>query len=177
MTCIKNLACTTTLANIVIVFIFATGTAKAQQTAPVNVKVVNTPAVKNQDDGARQPVALGVGVDFNNSSRATGMPVTMYTVPAGKRLVLEFWSAEVHVPIGQRAFTRIEGCASNDIFLPLGDPFSGGSAAVNLQVNGGLLKAYCNPGDRLDINVEKSFSSGSANAGEITFFGHLVNLP
>lgn len=168
---------TTVVLGIIFTTLLTTMSANAQKAVPVDVKATNTTAVKSQDDGARQAVGLGTGVNFSSgSNRAIGMPVIIFTVPAGKRLVLDFWSAEAHVPIGQRAFARVSGCASNDIFLPLGDPFSGGSASVNLQVNAGELKAYCNPGDNVDITVDKNTSSGLASAGEVTFFGHLINL-
>jgi hypothetical protein len=72
-----------------------TGQAHAQFSSPIH----------DVDNAARQPVAFFADVGFADGSNFSGTSFG-FTVPAGKRLVIETISAEIPVPVGQALAKR-----------------------------------------------------------------------
>ena len=67
-----------------------TGQAHAQFSTPIH----------DVDNAARQPVQFVVDLGFSDGS-SNSFSFFPFTVPAGKRLVIETISAEILVPVGQ----------------------------------------------------------------------------
>lgn len=160
--------------------------AQAQYSSPV--RVANTEAqpvpVKNLDHGARQPVYLHASVDFYDGSYYphTLPSANLYTVPANKRLVLEYFSADIPAMVGQRVrigiITASAGNPTALYFMPLGtpiafDPF--GTQATAIASN--LIHIYCDAGSTVHLSVSRNAPSGDTSNGEITLSGYLVDLP
>jgi hypothetical protein len=164
--------------------VISAASAFAQYSSPV--KIVNTPAqsvpVRDQDHGARQPVYLYAVFNFVAGSQfAVGNGVSVYTVPIGKRLVLEFYSIELLVPIGQKARVTLQmgssgGQVGADLTLPISS-YDGGSPTVESAIGAGLMKAYVDPGSKVSFSVRKTETSGTAALGNVALTGYLVDIP
>ena len=114
------------LALIGVLAIATSGPAYTQSGQPngPNVSVINTPAepvpMRDVDNPARQPFHLQMFGD-NNS----------FTVPAGKRLVIEFVSGRIHTNSDRRdaaLFTLLGSSQISNVFVPT---LSGIGAGVN----------------------------------------------
>jgi hypothetical protein len=84
------------------------------------VKVTNTPAVRDADNPARQPVEASTGCTVTDQSGGCLAPA--YTVPSGKRLVIEFVTMNARVPssIAVSQLTILAG--GRTYFLPQTPP-------------------------------------------------------
>ena len=127
-------------------------------------------------DPARQP--------FQNSASATqdegtnGSTITIATVPAGKRLVIEFLSAVAQMPPGQHLVV----CQINTIAPPFGGLTH--ELLINEQpafVNGDALfrasqqvRLYANPGSQVRALMTRDSSAGQA-LFLATLSGYLVD--
>ena len=159
---------------------------------PFDVNVVNTPLpvtgtvtvgnlgdsplpVRDVDNPARQPVQARANCSVTIE---TGCLPTIYTVPAGKRLVIEYASMDANVPAGELAqlaiATRTGGETVEHAF-PLTPPsvaFSAGRAAnVGQQV-----RLYADPGTSVVVTGSRS-GFGSPASFIFTISGHLVDVP
>ena len=83
-----------------------TPTVQAQQggtwTVGVNSWESNPVFVRHAGESARQPVQVAGFVNIDNGTFGTANPLILYTVPDGKRLVIEWASVGANVPAGQR---------------------------------------------------------------------------
>src|SRR5436309_709952 len=97
--------------------------------SPTNVNVVNTPnvnvanttaspvLVRDVDNVARQPFRAQVVGGFADGASTTG-DITIATVPAGKRLVIEYVSMVGAMPLGERillAGTKDDGTVDDPV--------------------------------------------------------------
>jgi len=172
------------------------------QTNPVPVSVINFPAgtntvnvssstnapllVRDVDNPARQPV-VRLADDVNVPVGETTGRKQMYTVPAGKRLVIEFVSVSTFVlPPGQKLFVDVEvvdvsdGQTTYDINLA---PTLVGTFTVGAGGNQGDRSAisqqtrlYANAGDTVRGFAQKNDAVGAGQA-TITVMGYLVDVP
>ena len=169
------------------------------QTNPVPVSVINFPAgtntvnvssstnapllVRDVDNPARQPV-VRLADAVNVIVGETQAFKQMYTVPAGKRLVIEFVSVRTFVlPPGQKLFVEVgvsDGQTTYDINLA---PTLVGTFTVGTGGNQGDRSAisqqtrfYANAGETVRAFAQKNDDLGAGQA-TITVMGYLVDVP
>jgi len=139
--------------------------------------------VRDVDNPARQPV-IRLADDVNVLVGETQASKQMYTVPAGKRLVIEFVSVRTFVgPPGQKLFVAVgvsDGQTTYDINLAptLVGTFTVGTggttgdrSAISQQT-----RLYANAGDTVRAFVQKNDDVGAGQA-TITVMGYLVDVP
>jgi hypothetical protein len=161
------------------------GPRAAQAIVATLVQVTNTSAnpVPTQavDNRARQPVGLDV-----QDSIADGQPGAFatfgdangpYTVPAGKRLVVESISAQFNLPTGQKPtdllfLTTINGRQSGFTALPVFSSSANGTDFFQVATN---FTAYVDPGTQLQVLCDRSSTTGAA-ACFVLVMGHLENI-
>jgi hypothetical protein len=137
----------------------ASTTGHAQIARPASdVIVVNTPAVRDADNPTRQPLQAADECQAPSS----GCGGTIYTVPLGKRLVIEYVSMTASIPVGEVAELRVQttaGGAGIVHYLPLTAPavlFNGfGRVSTGQQ-----LRLYVDPGDSVNLEAIRSDSAG-----------------
>jgi hypothetical protein len=172
------------------------------QAAPAgrNVKVINTPAeavpvaiqgtpsvtvgntladpvpTRQADDPARQAVQRTGLVIISAGDQIEEQ--TLYTVPAGKRLVIEEASvrAQLFAGVSQAmVFLRTHGGRLGAHYVPLksiGVLNGFGTVLVGTE----LLRGYADPGTAVDVNITINTVGGDGGRFEVTFTGHLVEL-
>jgi hypothetical protein len=145
--------------------------------------IANSAGVTAADNPARQPFQQHV---FAPSFR-TNFPV--FTVPNGKRLVVDFVSAEGIAPTGQTvtAFVLAVRDRPGDehaifSFAHVIGPTShgpGAAAGQDLFIASQQMELFVDPGKELIVNVESNCPQGQDPPRGAHFFisGHLVNLP
>jgi hypothetical protein len=152
-------------------------------TGTPNVKVTNTRSApvltRDVDNPALQP--------FQNS-QVISTPAGLlggdgtFTVPAGKRLVIEFLSFQGSWPAGQ-ATTRLfigvcnsgGGQCQTEFFLPAisqGPDFGGNS----LFAASSPMRLYADPGTDVTVSVRRNATAGTGLA-VVAISGYLVDLP
>ena len=154
---------------------------------PLGVNVMNQPTVTvgnssaspipvfNVDNPVSQPVAADIELPLNAGE--VFKRFTLFTVPAGKRLVIEYASYWASVGAGDLPFIQIMAAVGGPtIFYAVpvskvgaqggGDFFSG---AQNLRV-------YANPGTDVTIQFDRNLSATPAT-GRMAFSGYLVDVP
>ncbi len=142
------------------------------------VQAVKTALMRDADNPARQPVFLqGRYFADPGENYITGSYAIDYTVPEGKRLVIEFVSVAAG-DLPASAATNYEarigvpgGVSSLDAFyLPM--PFSGAYHATQ------SLRLYYDPGDHFRVATSRLNCSeaGNGNAFAVAS-GYLVDLP
>jgi hypothetical protein len=150
-----------------------------------NVNIANQPTVsiasgagvgvRNED--ALQPVSVNAVGTFTNSSPIN---LDVFTVPAGKRFVLEDISGEADMTSGQRigelvlrgSSSRHEVYAGPPVFI--GTQF--GPSGSDVFEFARLARAYFEPGE--DVTAT-AFELGSVSNGQVAIdvHGYLVDLP
>jgi hypothetical protein len=169
------------------------------QTNPVPVSVINFPTgtntvnvssstnapllVRDVDNPARQPV-VRLADDVNVLVGETQAFKQMYTVPAGKRLVIEFVSVRTFVlPPGQTFSVEVgvsDGQTTYDINLAptLVGTFTvgtGGNKVARSAISQ-QTRVYANAGDTIRAFAQKGDDVGAGQAN-ITVMGYLVDVP
>ncbi|HVF87004.1 MAG TPA: hypothetical protein VM866_05410 [Pyrinomonadaceae bacterium] len=157
------------------------------------VKVVNTPAepvpvagtvnvgngrgnplpVRDVDNPARQPVHSGGFCGGN------GCQTTLYTVPAGKRFVIEYVSMFAEMPVGEVAFCRLDTFIEGRLVrhrLSMTAP----AAAFDINPGASLgqqVRLYADAGTT--VTAVGSYSGTVGVDGGFTFSvsGYLVDVP
>jgi hypothetical protein len=140
---------------------------------------VNNPAtspvlVRDVDNPARQPVQA----EGSCNGTLGGCLKTIYTVPAGKRLVIEYASMRANIPVGEVAELLIDTVVGDKVVrngLPPTAPsvaFLGFSAA-NM---GQQVRLYADPGTIVNVEAFRS-ASGNEASFDFTISGHLVDVP
>ena len=135
-------------------------------TVPSAADAQSKPAlVRNVDEGALQPVQFNL-LPHSSSSNTNAV---YYQVPAGQRLVIEYYSAQAQDLSG--------GAAA----MTLGTTSNGSFASYIIYVNKNdtnainqMTKIYADPGS---VVQAFAFNSGSTCGGLITVSGYLVNIP
>jgi hypothetical protein len=157
-------------------FVFAPGAGYAQGAKPASdVNVVNTPNVRDADSPARQPVQAGKTCSADN---VVGCQANIYTVPQGKRLIIEFASMDANINVGQVAQLEVQTTVGGELVVhrfPTTQPavaFSGqGSATLGQQV-----RLYAEAGDIVILSGIRNITTGPA-LFRFTISGHLVDVP
>ena len=165
--------------------------AGAQHTvsAPVtDVRVTNTPDVHvtngvtissatpvhtiSTDDPAKSAFAMTTTFVWEDGQNIAQQ---ILTVPAGKRFVIEYLSADGSLQSGQHAsYVRLAITTNGVIGLytfPV-QPYAAGGAAVFLASQSTHL--YADPGTELAVVAVRDSNAGTG-AGEVFVTGHLVN--
>jgi hypothetical protein len=152
---------------------------------PVPIAVTNTPAVKIISD-ANYPVfvrevenpakqAFQDKVTFNLADGFSEVCMPIAVVPAGKRLVIEYVSARVSLPGGQKLrgfqlFNNLSGDFAYHSLLPTP------TGAFNEYVVGQSLRLYADANTQVSICASRDLGAGNAQV-LATISGYLVDLP
>lgn len=149
-------------------------------TSPVLVRDVDN-AARHAIQSTLSPLSLFVS-DFSTSASGT-----VFTVPAGERLVIESVSIEVDAPSGQKVRARITASLSGDVFwfppltlqgsFPV--PIPGATTTVVQDVWVAHLPAriYASAGAPITFTFERQQTAAGAAWATITISGYLVDLP
>jgi len=165
-----------------------TNTPNVTVTNTPNVKIVNEPSVRDGDNPAFQPVVAKFRADLGTTSAGGNFfnTATAYTVPAGKRLVVEYVDAEFTIAqagnSGKGSVTLFvsEPGVVSAIQHPLGitpdiTPCSLTQTCANVNRS---LRTYASAGAQLF--VEGVFNATQASAGSSllsgTINGYLVDI-
>jgi hypothetical protein len=122
-----------------------------------------------------QPVL--VSGSCNGTSPASGCTADLYAVPAGKRLVIEYFSAFANLPsAGDSARVNLQISTNlRTLYLPLFPPAAPGVISGAFTSGGQAMRAYAEP-----FEVVSGHSLRSAGAGSFAFVyemsGYLVNV-
>jgi len=149
-----------------------------------NVNVANQPTVALApgaivgalNANALQPVRKQVEVQFNDGDE--GGRVLAYTVPAGKRFVLEDLSGNAFLPSGQKLVGVSFGLGDGpNTFVHLTPTPTGPDAIApqDLFEFGRLARAYVEPGDTSFVDAARSSTSGIGGVF-VTITGYLIDL-
>ncbi len=141
--------------------------------SPSNVIVVNTPAspvpVRDVDNPARQPFQAQAVGGFADGASSTG-DITIATVPAGKRLVIEHVSA-----LGTMLPTQKVINGGSDVIWT--DPFGIIDGSRDYFVVSEALRVYANPGPIRCFAERDSTAGANPNSVTFTISGYLVDCP
>jgi len=159
---------------------------QAGGTGTSNVVVTNTPAqpvpVKEQNNPAFQPFQWQgqPGVSLGNN-----YTITTFTVPAGKRLVIEEISAQVYVSgavtgeVPRLILGTQAGGAWVNTFTPM--TYAGNEGVSPTYAASQPLRMYADPGSTVDVELKRSSDLNGNYSGTlistITVTGYLVNVP
>lgn len=148
------------------------------------VKVVNTPAeaVPVREQATLQPVQEFEFGSFSSGERFSSEE-TLYTVPAGKTLVIEAFTAGSNMVAGD-VFeeARLEGEVSGfaDSFTwylhPVDQGIFGGTGA-RIFNGSELVRAYAGPGTTVVASGVRDGTSLSGTSVEFRISGYLVDTP
>jgi hypothetical protein len=129
---------------------------------PIAVNVANTVPTVDVDNAARQPVAINLLPDTEHFGS--------FTVPAGKRLVIQ----QVSAITTSNTLQEVELNASvSGTDSPLSLPFT--ATGGGLQYAGGPVTFYADPGTTVRIFLDGSNSSG--DFAQVEIVGYYVNVP
>ena len=135
-----------------------------------NVTVTNTfnkPVPERDfDNPARQPFQYTLSPSSGSSSTATDC----YQVPAGKRLVIEYYSAQLtQYPSGGYAYMYLATTANGQLAYYKVIPPSSTTVPLNQ-----LTRIYADPGSTVAAQVVQS--SGTSSGGTVILSGYFVNV-
>jgi hypothetical protein len=154
----------------------------------VPVAVQGTPAVtvgntaaqplptRSQDEPALQPVQRTDVVFFASGQQIKDQ--ALFTVPAGKRLVIEEVSvrAQLFTGVSQAmVFLRSTGGGLGAHYVPLtavGAVDGFGTVLVGTE----MLRGYADPGTAVDASITLNTAGGDGARFEVTLTGHLISL-
>jgi hypothetical protein len=136
-------------------------------TGPIPVSVQKPPL---------QPFAGGSG---SNVKIASGFEVAtgMFYVPAGKRLIIEYFSAQIYAPAGQG---ETPGSGELSVSSPMGTYFFApqfvhGDGSIDFYVFGGTTVIYAEPGSAVSFSASRYPFTSDAYFGW-TVSGRLVDV-
>lgn len=139
------------------------------------LQVASPLEIRDLDNPARQPFQAGSSC----STTSDGCFGSFITVPAGKRLVIEYMSMLADIPAGQVALWQVRTTVGGQHvhFLPQSAPAvagfigSPGVAAVSQQV-----RLYADPGSVLILSFTRN-GTGTQAHFDATISGYLVDTP
>ena len=143
---------------------------------PQDVNVVNPQVTtRDADNAARQPFQvhgfpdIGDGYYFATFS---------FNVPAGKRLVMEYVSAIVNVPSGQKVAVWVNANQGSGPVSHYVVPTSLGAfnQLTETFAVGQLTRIYADPSTQVDVVVDRNAGVGFTSAN-VSVSGYLVNVP
>ena len=139
-----------------------------------NVNIANTPIVQDRDNPARQPFAYSAGPQ-NWIGNAPNISFD-FTVPGGKRLVIEQVSVIAHLTASttQKLSARVVILVSPFPFYR----FVGTDAGQTDFVASSQMRCYADAGTSVTILVTRSDTSGGgANVASVSLSGYLIDIP
>ena len=152
-------------------FKFADGTVQATAGITPNQLVL----VRDVDNPALQPVQANASC---NSNSVDSCEVTIFTVPLGKRLVIEYVSMGATIPPSQGATLTIDtfaGGAEATHLFPLSPP-AVPILGTTRTFLGQQVRIYADPGKTVLVQALRTSTAGNATF-EFSISGYLVNLP
>jgi hypothetical protein len=112
-----------------------------------------------------------VQIELSPSSATSNSAQASYVVPAGKRLVIEYYSAQLtQYPSGGYGYLYLITTVGGNQAYYKAVPPVGSTVPVNQ-----LTRIYADPGTQVLASVGQS--SGTSCGGDIILSGHLVNVP
>ena len=145
------------------------------------VQIGNTPSapvpVLDVASGARQPFQAFIVEALQDGENNAGDRAS-FTVPAGKRLVIEHVTYLEPVPAGQGRRVRLDAVADgracrHQLLLERGPGFSGGTEDVKASQP---IRAYADGGTSVIFRVSRNATSG-VSGFNISVSGYLVDMP
>ena len=163
-----------------------TPTVLAQQNGLWNVSISGTPSVevgnpanapvfvRNVDNPARH--AFQGSVTFDIPDNFIGVCPTLATVPIGKRMVIQYVTARVTLPGGEkideiRLRTTVNGVeAFHDLNVEPTGVLNRFRVAQSVQV-------YADPSALVELCVSRDLAAGLAPVNSATISGYLIDMP
>ena len=138
-----------------------------------NVNIANTPIVQDRDNPARQPFTY-----FADKFWIGNVPNVSFnfTVPGGKRLVIEQVSVIAHLTASttQKLSARVVILVSPFPFYR----FVGTDAGQTDFVASSQMRCYADAGTSVRILVTRSDTNGGgADSAEVSLSGYLIDMP
>jgi len=153
------------------------GNVAVTNTPTVNVASLPTVIFQNRDEPARQPFQRFAS--FQMQAPATGAGDT-FTVPAGKRLVIEYVSLRTNINTGANQVVSYslsnQGGGSLGTFSFVPQPTIDSAIGTTGYIAHGQLRAYCDPGTNVTITAVRN-STNDSDTVNYTVSGYYVNVP
>jgi hypothetical protein len=100
----------------------------------------------------------------------------LYTVPAGKRLVIEYFSASANFPaVGDNARLTLDAGPGNVVYLPHLPPATGSPFGGGFTTGGQTVKLYAGPLATIQASGLRNASSIGIFSFNFAISGYLVN--
>lgn len=151
---------------------FAAAPAVAQTSRPALVRDVDSPTL--------QPFRI---TQFCGSTQTDTITCQPATVPAGKRLVIEFVGLYADGGNGDPVSSfrvRVGGQSSNNGLVIFAKPsdfvIQASGVSYNVAINQ-LVKLYFEPGETIEVNAFYTNATNSQKNFQINLQGYYVNLP
>src|SRR5262245_9124666 len=139
-----------------------------------SVEVVNTPKVLNGNDS-------NIFQDLRFKDTNFNADTVTFTVPAGKRLVIEFASIRTNVGAGEQVQAFIRGGSGfSDVVHPIVMTFQQRLAGQDNYVGSQLMGMYAEPGTTVELLVSQVNGGAGPTPGariEGSISGYLVHVP
>ena len=144
----------------------------AQGTSAVEITNTTPLAVRDADNPARQPFQGEASVAFPAGGDTINV---FFTVPAGKRLVVEHVTATIAVSPGQHALMNVMTTANGNQAVHFMSPTPQGEW-IGFQVFGVSqpVRFYADAGTQVRLQANKNGTTGIGSA-TVSLSGHLVN--
>jgi hypothetical protein len=133
--------------------------------------------IRDVDNPARQPFQTSMSLTMNDGFGNNGRSFE-FDVPAGKRAVVEYFSAFFQLPTGQK-LTRLIVTTNyyGGVFHDFGTTYTGTSAGFDTFVTSQQTRLYADAvGGRIFVNAYRTDSIGTAS-GSVSISGYLVDVP
>ena len=142
---------------------------------PVRVTHVDTPVdVRDVENPARQIFEKIISGPIPISG--TSLTTTIFTAPLGKRLVIEYVSARILMPLGQKVSFQVQLSVGPSIPLVNVPAISQGTFfAEDLFIASQQVRIYVDPGVGVSLVTSRSTTSGGWNNTDWSVVGHLVD--
>ena len=128
------------------------------------------------DDNGFEPVAARVSCNITLPS--SGCDANIYTVPEGKRLVVEYFSLLANMSsVGETVRASLgDDMSAAQLYLPLVPAAVPGPASAAITSAGQVVRLYFESGETVQAHALRTAAQGNAGiAFQIT--GHLVDAP
>jgi hypothetical protein len=165
--------CMTLALGLCLIPTVSTAAPPVQQVTVINPTSVPVP-VKDLDNPALQPFQWFFSITFDPTQGTNGQS---FTVPAGKRLVIEFVSATVALERGLLVdavvTTTVNGIEGKHHFIPTMVGAAWGfqySYLISMET-----RLYADPGTKVEFALTDNYTGNGGSWGTIS--GYLVNLP
>jgi hypothetical protein len=154
---------------------------KRTQNVNVTNDITNPVFVRDVDNPARQPFKDTLNFVFDNGESGS-YAYSQLVVPVGKRLVIEYISANAFLLKGQKISTpllisAVESDEKSRVHLAFHLPmqYQGLFSYQDYFVTSELVKVYVDQGLILKVDAIRDNNSGTGG-GTVTIFGYLVDI-